>query len=109
MRYVLEGRGSKGKIAITIDPSRASSLARQKADWGRQRPRTGGTVGLLWVAQARGDWEKVREAKMLEIRELTKRYGNVVALDGASSSVAPGRIVGFLGPNEQRSHRRARS
>ena len=36
---------------------------------------------------------------MLEIRDLAKRYGDVVALDGASFSVAPGRIVGFLGPN----------
>jgi ABC-2 type transport system ATP-binding protein len=36
---------------------------------------------------------------MLEIRDLTKRYADVVALDGASFSVAPGRIVGFLGPN----------
>ena len=36
---------------------------------------------------------------MLEIGNLTKRYGDVVALDGASFSVAPGRIVGFLGPN----------
>jgi ABC-2 type transport system ATP-binding protein len=36
---------------------------------------------------------------MLEIRDLTKRYGDVVALDGTSFSVAPGRVVGFLGPN----------
>ncbi|HET9724688.1 MAG TPA: ATP-binding cassette domain-containing protein [Actinomycetota bacterium] len=36
---------------------------------------------------------------MLEVRDLTKRYGDVVALDGASFDVAPGRIVGFLGPN----------
>jgi ABC-2 type transport system ATP-binding protein len=36
---------------------------------------------------------------MLEIRDLTKRYGDVVALDAATFSVAPGRIVGFLGPN----------
>jgi ABC-2 type transport system ATP-binding protein len=36
---------------------------------------------------------------MLEIRDLTKRYGDLVALDGASFSVSPGRIVGFLGPN----------
>ena len=36
---------------------------------------------------------------MLEVRDLTKRYGDVVALDGATFSVSPGRIVGFLGPN----------
>src|SRR3954470_20736776 len=36
---------------------------------------------------------------MLEIQDLTKRYGPVVALDGASFTARPGRIVGFLGPN----------
>ena len=36
---------------------------------------------------------------MLEVRDLTKRYGEIVALDGATFSVSPGRIVGFLGPN----------
>ena len=36
---------------------------------------------------------------MLEIDDLTKRYGPVVALDGASFTAQPGRIVGFLGPN----------
>jgi ABC-2 type transport system ATP-binding protein len=36
---------------------------------------------------------------VLEIRSLEKRFADVVALDGASFTVAPGRIVGFLGPN----------
>jgi ABC-2 type transport system ATP-binding protein len=36
---------------------------------------------------------------MLEISDLAKRYGPVVALDGASFTATPGRIVGFLGPN----------
>ena len=36
---------------------------------------------------------------MLEIIDLAKRYGPVVALDGASFTARPGRIVGFLGPN----------
>ena len=36
---------------------------------------------------------------MLEIKDLSKRYGDVVALDGASFTATPGRIVGFLGPN----------
>jgi ABC-2 type transport system ATP-binding protein len=36
---------------------------------------------------------------MLEIVGLQKRYGPVVALDGASFTARPGRLVGFLGPN----------
>jgi ABC-2 type transport system ATP-binding protein len=36
---------------------------------------------------------------MLEIRGLTKRYADVLALDGVSFDVPAGRIVGFLGPN----------
>ena len=36
---------------------------------------------------------------MLEIVDLTKRYGSVVALDGATFAARPGRLVGFLGPN----------
>jgi ABC-2 type transport system ATP-binding protein len=36
---------------------------------------------------------------MLEIIDLAKRYGSVVALDGASFVAQPGRLVGFLGPN----------
>jgi ABC-2 type transport system ATP-binding protein len=40
-----------------------------------------------------------RRAAVLEIRDLSKRYGSVVALDGATFSVRPGRLVGFLGPN----------
>ena len=36
---------------------------------------------------------------MLEVIDLAKRYGKVVALDGATFQAAPGRLVGFLGPN----------
>jgi ABC-2 type transport system ATP-binding protein len=36
---------------------------------------------------------------VLEIHDLTKTYGAVVALDGATFSVRPGRLVGFLGRN----------
>jgi ABC-2 type transport system ATP-binding protein len=36
---------------------------------------------------------------MLEMTGLAKRYGEVVALDGAGVTARPGRIVGFLGPN----------
>jgi ABC-2 type transport system ATP-binding protein len=36
---------------------------------------------------------------MIEVCELTKRYGTAVAVDGLSFTVHPGRVTGFLGPN----------
>ncbi len=36
---------------------------------------------------------------MLELEALTKRYGELVALDGLSFSVDPGQMFGFVGPN----------
>ena len=40
-----------------------------------------------------------RRRQMLELDGLTRRYGDVVALDDLSFSVAPGRTLGFVGPN----------
>ena len=36
---------------------------------------------------------------MLKVDHLTKRYGSIVAVDGLSFEVGPGRVTGFLGPN----------
>jgi ABC-2 type transport system ATP-binding protein len=36
---------------------------------------------------------------MIEIRGLTKRFGDTVAVDNLSFDIAPGVITGFLGPN----------
>ena len=36
---------------------------------------------------------------MIEIRDLTKKYGEFIAVDRLSLSVSPGEIFGFLGPN----------
>ena len=36
---------------------------------------------------------------MLELRDLARRYGELVALDGVSFSVEPGQLFGFVGPN----------
>ncbi len=36
---------------------------------------------------------------MLEIKQLTKRYGSKLAVNNISFSVKPGEIFGFLGPN----------
>ena len=36
---------------------------------------------------------------MIEARGLSKRYGTMLAVDGLSFEVSPGRVTGFLGPN----------
>ncbi len=36
---------------------------------------------------------------MIEIDQLTKRYGRLTAVDGLSFTVEPGQVLGFLGPN----------
>ncbi len=36
---------------------------------------------------------------MIEIRNLTKKYGNHIAVDDISLDIKPGKVYGFLGPN----------
>jgi ABC-2 type transport system ATP-binding protein len=36
---------------------------------------------------------------MIELKNLSKRYGDTLAVDDLSFTVAPGRVTGFLGPN----------
>ena len=36
---------------------------------------------------------------MIEVRDVTKRFGTMVALDGVSFQIDKGKILGFLGPN----------
>ena len=36
---------------------------------------------------------------MIEVTELTKRFGKTLAVDGLTFTVQPGRVTGFLGPN----------
>jgi ABC-2 type transport system ATP-binding protein len=36
---------------------------------------------------------------VVAVRSLTKRYGEVVAVDGLTFSLEPGTVTGFLGPN----------
>ena len=45
----------------------------------------------------RPDYETVDT--MIEVHELTKRYGSATAVDGLSFTVRPGQVTGFLGPN----------
>ena len=36
---------------------------------------------------------------MIEIQNLTKRYGQILAVDNLNFTVEKGEILGFLGPN----------
>jgi ABC-2 type transport system ATP-binding protein len=45
-----------------------------------------------------GEWDPYRPP-MIEVRELSKRYGAAVAVDRLSFDARPGAVTGFLGPN----------
>ena len=36
---------------------------------------------------------------MIQVENITKRYGNFTAVDGINFEIDEGEIVGFLGPN----------
>jgi ABC-2 type transport system ATP-binding protein len=55
-----------------------------------------GQVGLRVPPGARGGGES---GDAINVTRLTKRFGETMAVDGLSFSVAAGQIVGFLGPN----------
>lgn len=41
----------------------------------------------------------LKGSDMLEVRNLTKRYTHVPAVDAVSFTIRPGEVVGYLGPN----------
>src|SRR5690348_9445023 len=41
----------------------------------------------------------VSKAEMIEVRDLTRRFGPILAVDHVSFAVGRGEVLGFLGPN----------
>jgi ABC-2 type transport system ATP-binding protein len=77
-----------------------------RPDWHRSVGRWSGAMPAMRSSSARhpvtrptGSSRSTRRRPVLEVIDLVKRYGPVAALDGASFTAQPGRIVGFLGPN----------
>ena len=52
-------------------------------------------VGLRGTAAPQGG----APAQLLEVADVTMRFGGIVALDGVTFSIAAGRIAGLIGPN----------
>ncbi|ATL31700.1 ABC-type multidrug transport system, ATPase component [Streptomyces formicae] len=51
------------------------------------------------LVRRRGGCAHDTVVSVIEVNELTKRYGAATAVDGLSFTVRPGRVTGFLGPN----------
>ena len=55
---------------------------------------------LEWVEDDQVAPHAAHEAQpVIEVRGLTKRYGDILAVDDLSFDVEPGKVTGFLGPN----------
>jgi ABC-2 type transport system ATP-binding protein len=55
-----------------------------------------------WIVDFRGLWRAgpvPSVSRVIEVRNLSKRYGGTTAVDDLSFTVRPGRVTGFLGPN----------
>jgi ABC-2 type transport system ATP-binding protein len=60
-------------------------------------PRTGADEGGVITSSTTAG--RVAEEGRVEVRDLTKTFGSVTAVDSLSFTVEPGQVTGFLGPN----------
>ena len=54
---------------------------------------------FCFLIAKRPDLGHKRPRHMIKIQQLTKRFGNQLAVDALSFEIPAGQIVGFLGPN----------
>ncbi len=109
---VLDTSGAAGALAdsetTTATPSEelvgvaaGSTEAERPPVSGAQEGGSAATAGrLASYAAARGErTQRVDATPMLEVRDVTIRFGGVVANDSVSYEVRPGEICGLIGPN----------
>jgi branched-chain amino acid transport system ATP-binding protein len=84
-------------------PGATRSLDAAQPDGGASRETEGerGATRSLDAAQPDGGGPGTdQEARtLLEVREVSKRFGGIRALDGVSFDVFPDEVLGFIGPN----------
>ncbi|HYZ99405.1 MAG TPA: ATP-binding cassette domain-containing protein, partial [Acidimicrobiales bacterium] len=77
---------------------RAAAPAAEAAPSSTSTTATAGT-GVAGDGHGDGQSAVTDGAPVLEVREVTRRFGGVRALDSVSFDVRPGEILGFIGPN----------
>jgi len=109
-QIVLPVSGAQTPDAPSGEPSHASFAGQEEHVEGEGVAHDGTAVAappdrsvaerLASYVEARGSREqRIDAAPMLEVRDVTIRFGGVVANDGVSYEVRPGEICGLIGPN----------
>ena len=109
---VLEPSSASGALGDTDTAAAAEDLVGVAAGGDAERPPVSGgqqegrksddgvSARLASYAAARGERnQRVDANPMLEVRDVTIRFGGVVANDSVSYEVRPGEICGLIGPN----------
>lgn len=70
---------------------------------GRAGQSQGTAAGGGRAGQSQGPNRLAEGQPLLEARDVRKRYGGLVALDGLDFHVNPGEVVGLIGPKDRKS------
>src|SRR5258708_1532799 len=92
-----DSRGMRMAFAVRAPP--VSTAACSLIMDGPTAALDAGLPGLRYVARE-GILSHVAEAAgLIEVRDLSKKFGEKIAVNGLSFTVEPGHVTGFLGPN----------